>query len=83
MPGEFAPGISLLQEAKLQLESYAHRVARLVNEGKQFSLIEEAINSWPLDEEQRGTLWLYAWSLQITVRQRRRNRVPGQRLGTD
>lgn len=67
----------------MQLEAYAHRVAQLVNEGKSFSSIERVIGSWPLSDDQRGTLWLYAWSLQTTARQRRRNRVPGQRLGTE
>lgn len=82
MPGK-SPGIYLSRGGlKLHLEAYAQRVARLVNEGKPFSLIETTINSWPLSEDQRGTLWLYAWSLQMTARQRHRNRVQG-RPGSD
>jgi hypothetical protein len=43
-------------------DSYTAQVERAVEVGRPLQEIEEKIDSWPLNSEQRDALWLLAWA---------------------
>ena len=41
---------------------FADRVRTMLDEGDSLAAIGEKVDSWPLPDEERSALWLFAWS---------------------
>jgi hypothetical protein len=58
--------------ARPALASYRDKVTELINEGATFGAVEDAIDGQAeLTEDQKGALWLFAFSLRDRAEQQR------------
>ncbi len=59
------------------------RVEGLMEQGAEFSNVEDAIDTAPLSRQHKAALWLLAWSLRDSVQQRHDARLMVAAVGAD